>query len=105
MQPANTFGDDASPQEVTYHSIAQQVRTMNPRALSTNTLDDVVTIIEYMRDACTARHDLQELRAVALMDQEKALNKRERDVTLRGRAIDAMLKTNAPRKIYSLWRR
>jgi hypothetical protein len=97
------FGDGASPQEVTYQTIATQIRSMVPRALTANTLDDVITLVEFMRDETIRRHDANEARSVALDEREKALNKRARDLALHERAVAAVLKPNGSRRLGRLW--
>lgn len=98
------FGDDQSPQEVTYATVAEQVRTMTPRALTPTALDSAVTLVEFMRDQAIARHDANVIRAAELDAIEKALDKRARDLRIHERAVAAVMKTNAPRRISALWR-
>jgi hypothetical protein len=76
---------------------------MAPRALTTNTLDDVITLIEFMRDEALRRHNHNELRSGELDAREKSLDKRARDISLHERAINAMLRKNAPRKLGRIW--
>jgi hypothetical protein len=106
MTQVATFGHDTSPQEVTYQTIAAQVKVMAPRALTANTLDDVITLIEFMRDEAIRRHDANEARALALDTREAELDRRARNLGLHERAVAAVLKP-APgraRSISNLWR-
>ena len=98
------FGSDKSADEVTYAVIAEQVKAMTPRALTPAALDDALTLIEFMRDECVKRHEANTLRAAELDTREKALEKRARDLKTHERAVAAVLKTNAPRRIANLWR-
>lgn len=98
------FGDDRSPQEVTYQTIAEQVRGMSPRALTANALDDAITLVEFMRDEAIKRHAANEARALELDAREASLVKRARDLKIHERAVAAVLKPNAPRRLANLWR-
>lgn len=98
------FGDGQSPQEVTYAVVAEQVREMTPRALTPPALDDAITLIEFMRDEAIKRHTANEVRSRELDAREKALEKRARDLKTHERAVAAVLKNNAPRRLSNLWR-
>jgi hypothetical protein len=98
------FGQDLSPQEVTYQTIAEQVKAMAPRALTANALDDAITLVEFMRDEAIRRHEGNALRATELDAREASLVKRARDLKIHERAVAAVLKPNAPRRIANLWR-
>jgi hypothetical protein len=98
------FGDDKSPQEVTYQAIAEQVRAMTPRALTPHALDDVITLVEFMRDEAIKAHDANVIRSAELDARELGLAKRARDLKLHERAVAAILKPNAPRRLANLWR-
>lgn len=106
MQPTNgkpdPFGDDTAP-EVTFQTIARQVRDMQPRALSHDGLDDVVTIVEYMRDQCLDMHAEMKNKARLLSEREADLVRREKELATRQKAVDAVLKVKAPRRWY-FWR-
>lgn len=99
-----TFGDGASPQEVTYQSIVAQIKEMQPRALTANSLDDVITLVEFMRDESIKRHDANVTRAQELAEWERTIMIRERNLKLHERAVAAVLKPNAPRRAGGLWR-
>jgi hypothetical protein len=98
------FGQDLSPQEVTYQTIVAQIKDMAPRALTANALDDAITLVEFMRDEAIRRHEANEFRKGVLDELEAHLNKRSRDLKLHERAVQAVLKPNAPRRIANLWR-
>ncbi len=98
------FGDDASPEELIYQTIAAQVRDMKPRALTPAALDAAVTLVEFMRDETTKKHDANQLRTAELDEREAALVRRARDLKIHERAVAAVMKTNAPRRIANFWR-
>jgi len=98
------FGSDKSADEVTYAVIAEQVKAMTPRALTPAALDDALTLIEFMRDECVKRHIANVDRTTELDQRERELDKRIRDLKIHQRAVAAVLKTNAPRRIANLWR-
>ena len=98
------FGTGESPDEVTYQTIAAQIREMVPRALTPNALDAPLTMIVYLRDEALKIHDANEIRTKDLDARELQLNRRARDLALAQRAADAVLKGNGPRKISNLWR-
>lgn len=99
-----SFGDGSSPEEDAYKAIAEQVRQMTPRALTPNALDNAVTLVEFMRDEAIKRHEQNNQRALELDAREKALEKRARDLKIHERAVQALLKPNAPRRISNLWK-
>lgn len=99
-----TFGDDRSPEEVTLQTLAAQVRALEPRALTANALDDAITLVEFMRDQAIKMHDENVFRAEQLDELERSLNKRARDLKIHERAVAAVLKPNAPRRLANLWR-
>lgn len=101
------FGDDASPQEITYRQIAEQVRAMEPRALTPTALDHAVTLVEWMRDTALKIHDANDKRHDELDARELSLVKRANDLKTHERAVAAVLKSNAPnarKSLANLWR-
>jgi hypothetical protein len=88
------FGDGKSPAEVTYHTIASQIREIDPRALTPGSYDDVLTMIEFMRESCIAQHDELDRRQTVLDAREKSLDKREKELKTRSRAVEQILKSN-----------
>lgn len=98
MQPSHAehavsaaFGADNPP--VSYDGIAAQIRGMKPSALRTDQLDDVLTLIEFMRDNALVIHDRNIENAKVLAARELEISKRERAVALRQRTVEAVLKT------------
>jgi hypothetical protein len=100
---STTFGDDTAPEAVTYATLAASVRAMDPRALTPNMLDDVVTMVEYMRAEALRVHDANEARSKALDAREKELDRRARDVALAGRVAKAVI-SGAPRRLFNFGR-
>jgi hypothetical protein len=99
-----TFGEDQSPHEVTYATLAAQVRSMAPRALTANALDDAITLVEFMRDQALKMHDANITRAQELAEWERTIMLRERNLKIHERAVAAIMKPNAPRRISNLWK-
>jgi hypothetical protein len=57
MNANPNFGEDTPAEAVTHQTVAAQVRSMNPRALTPAMLDDVITMVEYPRDQALKIHD------------------------------------------------
>ena len=98
------FGSDTSPQEITYQVVAEQVRALTPRSLTANALDDAITLVEFMRDQALKAHDQNVIRAQELAEWERTIMLRERNLKIHERAVAAVLKGNAPRRLANLWR-
>jgi hypothetical protein len=77
------FGPDTAP-DVTYQTIARQVASMQPRALTRESLDDVITIIEFMRTQCLEMHEVNTNKARLLTDKEAELARKEAELQLAG---------------------
>jgi hypothetical protein len=103
MTQAPNFGDGEPVEAVTYHTIASQVRAMNPRALTPSMLDDVVTMLEYLRDEALRIHDANEARSAELDARERELNKRARDVAVAGRVAKAVI-SGKPKRLFNFGR-
>jgi len=86
-----SFGEDKP--AVNYDSIAAQVRAVNAHSLAPSQYDDVVTLIEWMRDEAVKMHDQNKATSEALAARERDVAKRERDVGIRSRALDAAKRT------------
>lgn len=84
------FGADKP--SVTYDHIAQQVKAMQPSALTPSQFDDVIVLIEFMRDQAIRMHELNVTNKLMMDAREVVLEKRERDVGIRGRAVDAAIR-------------
>ena len=97
------FGDGQPPEAVTYQTIASQVRAMNPRALTPAMLDDVVTMIEFLRDEALNIHDANERKSQELDARERELNKHARDVAIAGRVAKAVI-SGKPKRLFNFGR-
>jgi hypothetical protein len=87
------FGQD--PPDVTYDTIAAQVRDMKPRALRPTQFDDVVTLIEWLRDEALKIHEHNAKASEVLHARELAVTRRERDVGIRQRVHEAATRSRA----------
>jgi len=103
MNANPNFGDDTPAEAVTYATLAAQVRAMNPRALTPNMLDDVIMMVEYMRDEALRIHDANEARSKALDEREKELNRRAREVALASKVAKAVI-AGKPRRLFNFGR-
>ena len=81
------FGADR--RDVSYESIAAQVRTMQSSALIPSQFDDVTTLIEWLRDETLKLHDRVQADAKRLAEREAAVTQRERAIKHRERVHDA----------------
>lgn len=85
------------------------MRALKPRALSPSQYDDVVVLIEYMRDEVVRAADASEKslrdRETKVAERERLVAQQERDVALRRRTLDAALRTNAVSRVKSRVRR
>jgi len=86
---------DAFAGAINYRSIAAQVAAMKTSAMAPSEYDDVVTLIEFMRDQAIALHELNLKAAEILADREHQVTKREHDCALRARVLDAAMKSNS----------
>ena|SRR5579883_1106645 len=103
MNATPNFGDGEPAEAVTYQTIAAQVRAMNPRALTPGMLDDVITMVEYLRDQALSIHDANEKRSAELDQRERELNRRARDVAAAGRVAKAVI-SGKPRRLFNFGR-
>lgn len=96
----NAFGEDTSP--VSYKFVADQVRAMKPNNMTADNADDVLTLMEYMRDQLLAEHDIQIKRADELERREAEVAVRERNVAIRLRVAEVAAKVT-PKKARRWW--
>jgi hypothetical protein len=66
-------------------------------------VDDVVTMIEYLRTEALRLHDHNEKRAAELDAREKLLNKRQREVNNASRIARAVI-DGRPRRLFNFGR-
>lgn len=91
--PADAFaGNDDAP-AMDLSSIVKQIEGLKPRALMPAQYDDVVTLIEYVRDEALKLYASAKELGAELDAREKDLVRRERDVETRSRALLAAIKT------------
>lgn len=89
------FGPAVEVSETTYSTIAQQVRDMRPSALTPDKFDDVITIIEYMRDQALKIHERNEQQATQLAERELNVTRREREIETKARAVKAAINSQS----------
>jgi hypothetical protein len=100
MKPLeHSFGDDTSPEAVTYQTIAAQIKALKPRALTAGSLEDVILMIEWMQDETVKREQEVTRQSNELAEREKGLKAWEKNLKLKQRAVDAVLKRNAPKSV------
>ena len=100
MKPLeHSFGDDVLPEEVTYQTIAAQIKALKPRALTAASLEDVILMIEWMQDETVKRSEELTSKGNELAEKEKQLAAWEKNLKLKQRAVDAVLKRNAPKSV------
>jgi hypothetical protein len=98
------FGADEAPEQTTYQQLAAQVRAMHPRALSPQSYDDVLTLIEYLQEETTRQLDELTRRGNEVAQREKELAAAQRTLKLKQRAVDAIVKQREGRG-WIFWRR
>lgn len=86
-----SFGEDRPP--VTYDHIAAQIRALQPRALTSSQFDDVILMLEWMRDETVKLLGANDQASKALAEREREVSKRERDVGIRQRVHAAATRT------------
>ncbi|MCK1741357.1 hypothetical protein IVA80_10895 [Bradyrhizobium sp. 139] len=104
MNVMPNFGEDHAPEEITYHTLAAQIRAMNPRALTPQNHDDVVLLLEYLHDETVRRLDELTSKGNALAIREKEVASKERTIRIKERAVGVLLK-NREGKRWFFWGR
>lgn len=74
---------------VDYSRVAAQVRVLNSRALTPAQYDDVVTLLEWMQKSLVQQDDALTARTRAVEQLEAELNRREKELNLRARVVNA----------------
>ncbi|RZN09677.1 hypothetical protein CWO91_16750 [Bradyrhizobium genosp. SA-3] len=92
MNVAPNFGADTPPEQVTYQAIAAQIRSLNPRALTPASLEDVILMIEWMQEETIKRDEELTRRGNELTQREAELQSWEKRLQIKQRAVDAVLK-------------
>jgi len=92
------------PLQVDYSRVAAHIRSLEPKTLDPSQYDDVITLLEYMRDELVQREAELNAKTLIIEKRERDVVQREKDVTLRGKAIDAAVKFGAKRRWWSYLR-
>jgi hypothetical protein len=98
------FGEDHPPETLTFAAIAAQVRAIKPSALTPQSYDDVLTLIEYLHAEIVKRQDELTRRSNELEAKAKQIADLERSLKLKHRAVDQIVKQNEG-KGWTFWRR
>lgn len=105
--PDAAFGNDTPlspppPKTITYEEVADFFRKLENRALTTTDASDTLQLLEYMHDHCVSLFDAQREHEKSLVDREIFLTKREAEIALKQRAVEAVLRLapSTPKKRY-----
>lgn len=77
------------PLQVDYTRVAAHIRDLQPRALTPGQYEDVITLLEYMRDELIQRETELKANTLLIEERERKLVQREKDVAIRAKALDA----------------
>jgi hypothetical protein len=87
------------PLQVDYTRVAAHIRELQPRALKTEQFEDVIVLLEYMRDELIQRETELKAKTLLIEERERDLVQREKEVTIRGKAVAAVASV-APRRTW-----
>lgn len=96
MQTPNPQG---VPLQVDYTRVAAHIRELQPRTLTPGQYEDVITLLEYMRDELVKREQALSEATLVIEDREREVAQREKDVSIRSKAV-SMVATVAPRRTW-----
>lgn len=96
MQNQTTQG---VPLQVDYTRVAAHIREMQPRALTPGQYDDVITLLEYMRDELIQRETELHAKTLLIEERERNVVQREKDVAIRSKTVTAAASI-APRRTW-----
>lgn len=96
---SDAFGADAS---MSIDELAAAIKTINVTKQPSHKLTDVIDIVEHLRLHALAMHENNIAISEKLAEQQAYLSKREAELALRTKAVDAILKGTQPRKYF--WR-
>lgn len=83
-----SFGDGATSDETMFATLVEQIRGLKPSALtSTAVCDDVLTVIEFLRNETIKQVDVVASKSNELTAREKVVAHKERMLLLRERAF------------------
>ena len=88
--PDAVFGKDT--QTPDFRSIAEQIRALDTRALTAPQTDDVLTLIDFMRDRTLELYDQLEAKEAGLTERKVSLDAREQDIVDREKALDRKIR-------------
>lgn len=88
------------PLQVDYTRVAAHIRDMQPRALEPGQYEDVITLLEYMRDELIQQQNDLAAKTLVIEERERKVAQREKDVTIRGRAVSAVATVVKPRRTW-----
>lgn len=83
------FGTDPT---MTVDDLARAIKTIKVDKTPTSKLGDVIEIIEHLRDHALSLHDETVKATERLAERQREIEKRERELALRQKAVDAVLK-------------
>jgi hypothetical protein len=96
--PDAVFGDETA---LSSADIANFIRNIKPSDIDRRDYDDVLTMIEYLRENTITLQDALITREQALAMREKAVKEREKHLTTKERAVATIINAK-PRKRW-LW--
>lgn len=89
--------NDHADTEMTVEMLADNLRRLDVRKVREHKLDDVIDIIEYLREQALALHEENVTASATLRAREQHLTKREAELRIKQRAVESALKL-APSK-------
>ena len=99
----DAFGTDNTPR-MTIDQLAAAIKTLDVRSQPEHKLTDVIEIIEHLRDQALAMHEQNRKCSEELTERIAHLTKREAELAIRQRAVQAMLKDEVPAPRRYFWR-
>lgn len=96
---SDAFGADTS---MSIDQLAAAIKSINVTKQPSHKLTDVIDIIEHLRSHALSMHETNIQASEQLAEQQEYLTKREAELALRTKAVDAILKGSEPRKYF--WR-
>ena len=92
-------------EEMTLDVLADAIKKLNVRTQDPAKLDDVLDLIEYLREQAVALHEENTLAAEELRAKEIHLTKREAELAIKSRAVMSILNAHPqPEKRKYFWR-
>ena len=91
-------------EEMTVDVLADAIRKLNVRKQAPEKLDDVLDLIEYLRDQAITLYEHNAKAADELHEREVHLTKREAELAIKSRAVMSIVNSNPQPKRKLLWR-